>query len=148
MELKKTLREPRHRRLVFLTQRYVPNNGPSLIWGLDGKVRLVIHRCSTEGSWITSRTRASHAPLFEPAGFDDDVKRSAVRCAELCGYDIPAVTVARDRVTLLRYVPGVKGSPAIGEDPFRAEVSRVYAESAARRPRVDLPSVTREGRRA
>lgn len=147
-ELAETLRDRRHRGLLFLAQRYVPNNGTFLIWVLGAEVRLVIHRCSTDGSQITSRAGASHTTLFEPDGFDDDVKRTAVRCADLFGYDIAAVTVVQDRVTRLWYVLGVNGSPAIGEGPFSTEVSRVYADFAARRLRADVPSVTREGRRA
>lgn len=118
---------------MFLAQRYIPNNGTFLLIVLGGNVPVVIHRCSTDGSHITSRRQASHATLFEAGEFEPEVKATAVRCAALFGYELAAVTMVQNRQTRTWSVLSVDGHPNLGDTPFAVETGRAYAAYMARR---------------
>lgn len=129
------IQSAKHLGMMFFVQRYVPNNGTILLLVVDGEVRVVIHRCSTDGSGVTSVEETTHATLFATEAFEPAVKETAVRCADVFGYDLAAVTVIQDRLTSEWSVLGVDPHPVLGEGAHAAAKASAYTAYAAHRLR-------------
>ncbi|MFD4322572.1 RimK family alpha-L-glutamate ligase [Streptomyces sp. NPDC058548] len=127
LQFLRILTYPAHVSVLFLGQRYVPNNGTFRLLVLGDDVPIVMHRCATDGSHLTNTAQGGHATLFEPETFDAEVKILAVRAAALMGYDVAGVNVVQDRTTRKWFVLEANPSPAIGTGAFVAEKTRAYA---------------------
>ncbi|MER5889367.1 hypothetical protein ABT160_36560 [Streptomyces sp. NPDC001941] len=110
--------DPAHSGLLFLAQRFVPNNGTFRLLVFGDEVSVVMHRCNTDGGHLTNTARGAHATLFDTGTFDDGVKRIAVRAARLMGCDVAGVNVVQHRGDGSWHVLEVTPSPALGTGAF------------------------------
>lgn len=126
-EFRILLDDPAHARLLFLAQRYIPNNGTFRLLVFGDEVPVVMHRCNTDGGHLTNTARGGHATLFETDTFDEDVKALAVHTASLMGYAVAGVNVVQHREERTWHVLEVTPSPALVTGAFVDEKLDAYA---------------------
>jgi glutathione synthase/RimK-type ligase-like ATP-grasp enzyme len=120
--------DPAHGQVAFLAQQFVANNGTFRILVFGRDIRIVMHRCNTDGTHLTNTERGSHATLFEPESFDAGVMAMVARATSLMRCEVAGVNVVQDRHTQQWYLLEVNCAPAIGSGMFAAQKTRAYAE--------------------
>ncbi|MFE5300699.1 RimK family alpha-L-glutamate ligase [Streptomyces sp. NPDC056632] len=126
-EFRSLVEEPCHAPLMFLAQRYIPNNGTFRLLVFGDDVPVVMHRCNTDGGHLTNTARGGHATLFEPDTFDEEVKSMAVHAASIMGNTVAGVNVVQHREERTWHVLEVTPSPALVTGAFVDEKLDAYA---------------------